>query len=609
MKEVFSIQGVAAKRIVDGEETENCYISGKLSLVEKPTGVMVEWVPLEKDNWVLTSEDDNENHSKLSDSSESRQDFANKSKFSVDIKDLRSFQCVEPKKGYCWIRFIGKDGSGYTPLYFRQGGISSFTDNLQRYATLKRSARESNLVLFTDERLEALEQSVSILDLNSDFFSRMMAQPYATAMTGLGKVATFVQEQVIPSILDSDAVSAEEKIRAMRELREKEEEAAGILRSHDDAGFELITHLELPERPEFKREQPLTEEMWQKYKMPDGSIIDVHPLKMLIFRGGLEPSLRKEVWKYLLDVYDWRKSANENDAIRKAHCEDYYRMKLQWKTINEDQESRFSEFAARKALIGVRCISNSSTFFIKLYVYLNLLPEKDVSRTDRTHAFFGGNNNSNLMLLNDILMTYCMYNFDLGYVQGMSDFLSPLLVVLQDEVHAFWAFVGLLKRVQKNFEMDQAAIKKQLMDLRDLLMVVNPKLANYLESHNSDDMYFCFRWVLVAFKREFCFDDILRLWEVLWTDLPCSNFHLLICVAILDQQMNFIIENKFGLTEILKVPLEFQHVNDLSMHIDLNNVLTSAEAIFHQLAASQDKLPIHVCKILSLGDSSGPCEE
>lgn len=40
------------------------------------------------------------------------------------------------------------------------------------------------------------------------------------------------------------------------------------------------------------------------------------------------------------------------------------------------------------------------------------------------------------------------------------------------------------------------------------------------------------------------------------------------------------------------------------MHINLNDTLTSAEAIFHQLAASQDKLPIHVCKILSLGDST-----
>lgn len=37
-----------------------------------------------------------------------------------------------------------------------------------------------------------------------------------------------------------------------------------------------------------------------------------------------------------------------------------------------------------------------------------------------------------------------------GYVQGMSDFLSPILVVLQNEVDAFWAFVGLMKKVVSN---------------------------------------------------------------------------------------------------------------------------------------------------------------
>uniref|UniRef100_A0A0M3IJV1 TBC1 domain family member 15 n=1 Tax=Ascaris lumbricoides TaxID=6252 RepID=A0A0M3IJV1_ASCLU len=445
-----------------------------------------------------------------------------------------------------------------------------------------------------------------------------MMNPYATAMTGLGKVATFVQDQVIPSLLESDAVSAEEKIKAMRELREQEESTADALRLHDDAGFELVTQLELPQRPEFSREGPVTEEMWNKYKNADGSFGDVHSLKLLIFRGGLTPSLRKEAWKYLLGVHDWKKSDAENTAMKKNRVEDYFRMKLQWKTISEDQESRFAEFADRKALIG-----------------------KDVARTDRTHPFFGGENNANLNMLSDILMTYCMYNFDLGYVQAMSDYLSPLLFVMQNEVDAFWAFVGLMDRIlidslvgvvtnhetsnpehgwaeevgkgisrafdkslfaqfreKPNFQMDQLPIKKQLMELRDLLMVVNPKLANYLESHNSDDMYFCFRWVLVSFKREFCFDDIMRLWEVLWTGLPCSNFHLLICVAVLDKQMNFIIENKFGLIEILK------HVNDLSMNIDLEETLTSAEAIFHQLSASQDKLPSHICKILSLGDAS-----
>lgn len=44
-------------------------------------------------------------------------------------------------------------------------------------------------------------------------------------------------------------------------------------------------------------------------------------------------------------------------------------------------------------------------------------------------------------------MTYVMYNFDLGYVQGMSDLLSPLLVQLNDEVDAFWCFVGFMNKV------------------------------------------------------------------------------------------------------------------------------------------------------------------
>lgn len=76
---------------------------------------------------------------------------------------------------------------------------------------------------------------------------------------------------------------------------------------------------------------------------------------------------------------------------------------------------------------------------------------------------------------------------------------------------------------------------------------------SFAESHQSDNMFFCFRWVLVQFKREFSYNNITRLWEVLWTDLPCDNFHLLVCVAILDMQANVIIENKYGLTEILKV--------------------------------------------------------
>jgi hypothetical protein len=35
----------------------------------------------------------------------------------------------------------------------------------------------------------------------------------------------------------------------------------------------------------------------------------------------------------------------------------------------------------------------------------------------------------------------------IGYVQGMSDLLAPVFVVMRDEVTAFWAFVGFMKRM------------------------------------------------------------------------------------------------------------------------------------------------------------------
>jgi len=47
-------------------------------------------------------------------------------------------------------------------------------------------------------------------------------------------------------------------------------------------------------------------------------------------------------------------------------------------------------------------------------VFVLMCVEKDVARTDRTHAFFHGDNNPNISVLYDVLLTHCMYNFDLG---------------------------------------------------------------------------------------------------------------------------------------------------------------------------------------------------
>lgn len=41
--------------------------------------------------------------------------------------------------------------------------------------------------------------------------------------------------------------------------------------------------------------------------------------------------------------------------------------------------------------------------------------------------------------------------------------------------------------------------------------------------------------------------------QVMWTGLPCENFHLLVCCAILDSEKQKIMEENYGFNEILKV--------------------------------------------------------
>lgn len=44
------------------------------------------------------------------------------------------------------------------------------------------------------------------------------------------------------------------------------------------------------------------------------------------------------------------------------------------------------------------------------------------------------------------MLNYAVYNPQMGYTQGMSDLLAPILTEIQTETDAFWCFVGLMQR-------------------------------------------------------------------------------------------------------------------------------------------------------------------
>lgn len=151
-----------------------------------------------------------------------------------------------------------------------------------------------------------------------------------------------------------------------------------------------------------------------------------------------------------------------------------------------------------------------------------------------------------------MLLTYNEYNKDLGYVQGMSDLLAPIYAVIQDDAIAFWAFKEFMGRMERNFLRDQSGMRAQLLALDQLVMFMDPKLWNHLQKADSTNFFFFFRMLLVWYKREFPWADILSLWERLWTDFLSAEFHIFVALAILEKHREVIMEHLQAFDEVLK---------------------------------------------------------
>uniref|UniRef100_A0ABM5GFQ4 TBC1 domain family member 15 isoform X2 n=1 Tax=Pogona vitticeps TaxID=103695 RepID=A0ABM5GFQ4_9SAUR len=487
--------------------------------------------------------------------------------FIFNLTDLKSIKQNKEGMGWSYLVFCLKDDVVLPALHFHHGDSSSLILSLKKYLVLCESPQDKRILMNCQSVPQSFE---NLLDEPAyGLIQKLKKDPYTATMGGFSKVTHYIFDSLRGSYSTSQQ-------RPPSEMADFISDAIPGLKinQQEEPGFEVITRIDLGKRPEIHRRQPLSVEEWTKNVDSEGRIVDVENMKQMIFRGGLCHALRKEAWKFLLGYYPWHSTREERMLIQKQKIDEYFRMKLQWKSVSEEQEKRNYRLRDYRSLI-----------------------EKDVNRTDRTNKFYEGQDNPGLILLHDILMTYCMYDFDLGYVQGMSDLLSPILYVMENEVDAFWCFALYMDQMHQNFEEQMQGMKTQLIQLSTLLRLLDSGFCSYLESQDSGYLYFCFRWLLIRFKREFNFQDILRLWEVIWTDLPCQNFHLLICCAILESEKQQIMEKHYGFNEILK------HINELSMKMDVEDVLCKAEAISIQMMNCKE-LPQAVCEVLGLEDSA-----
>lgn len=200
-----------------------------------------------------------------------------------------------------------------------------------------------------------------------------------------------------------------------------------------------------------------------------------------------------------------------------------------------------------------------------------------------------------------ILEAYAVYDSEIGYCQGMSDLLSPIVSVIEDDDEAFWCFVGFMRKARHNFRLDEVGIQRQLSIVSKIIKGKDLHLYRHLEKLEAEDCFFVYRMVVVLFRRELDFEQTLCLWEVMWADQaairagieksawrkmrlrapPTDDLLLYAIAACVLQRRKLIIEKYSSMDEIMK------ECNSMAGHLDVWKLLDDA----HDLVVSlHDKI-------------------
>ncbi|KAK3018826.1 hypothetical protein RJ639_003454 [Escallonia herrerae] len=189
-----------------------------------------------------------------------------------------------------------------------------------------------------------------------------------------------------------------------------------------------------------------------------------------------------------------------------------------------------------------------------------------------------------------ILEAYALYDSEIGYCQGMSDLLSPIISVMEKDHEAFWCFVGFMKKARHNFRLDEVGIRRQLNMVSKIIKGKDSNLYRHLEKLQAEDCFFVYRMVVVLFRREFNFEQTLCLWEVMWADQaairagiaksawgrmrlrapPTDDLLLYAVAACVLQRRKLIIEKYSSMDEI------FRECNSMAGHLDVWKLLDDA---------------------------------
>ena len=217
------------------------------------------------------------------------------------------------------------------------------------------------------------------------------------------------------------------------------------------------------------------------------SFTSVLDLGIHTFHSGIIPSQREAIWPYLLSVYPLK-------------INPVAKMKL---AFHLD-----AEYTASKYLWQSNSVKSKS---ITDLIY------KDIDRTDRYTPYFKvPNDHPHFVKLFNITATYVstdLPDYSL-YAQGFTDIVSIFVAIFESESLAYSCLRKFMIDQISIFNPGTQAFPARCALLGSLIEILDPAFFRFLDANDASNMLFTYRWFLLNLKREFTFDQSVRVFEM-----------------------------------------------------------------------------------------------
>jgi TBC1 domain family member 2 len=267
--------------------------------------------------------------------------------------------------------------------------------------------------------------------------------------------------------------------------------------------------------------------------------IDLTALRKLSW-NGVPSQHRPMVWQLLLGYMPTLQSRREATMTRKR--KEYVDSIATYFEVPEDERSTQDGDTLHQILVDLPRTSPNTPFFHQAAI------QKAMER---------------------ILYIWSIRHPASGYVQGMNDLLTPILmvfmypyvpdvlrcdlalldpqIIMNVEADSFWCLTKLLDNIQDHYTSSQPGLQRMVLRLEDLMRRLDNELHEHLEAEGVQYMQFAFRWMNCVLLREIPLRAIVRVWDTYLSEerKGFDNFHVYVCAVVLKTYRDRLLEMQF----------------------------------------------------------------